>query len=229
MRQIKIDPRVGKVCISSLASLAGPAIFVLVAGVLGSLQPSYNAYHQTVSALVLGSFGWVQTATFFIFGLLLWIFAWRIYASLVNKNLILKIATALISAVGAGFFIIGIFPTEPQGALSLNSIIHLDTVLVISVMFTIVYFLLALSFKNDPFWRSMFIYTMATAFIATVLIVIGIFWALDSNWTGIYERIFLINGLIWVEVVSLRLLTTCRTHFQNCCKLNFGRKINSII
>jgi hypothetical protein len=229
MRQIKIDPRFGKVCTTSIASLAGPVIFVLVAGILGSIQPSYNPYHQTVSALVLGSFGWVQIAAFFIFGFLLYIFAWRVYASVANKNMILKIATVLISSVGIGFFIIGIFPTDPQGVLSLNSIIHFDTVLIISVLFTIVYFLLAFSFKNDPFWRSIFMYTMATACIAALLIVNGIFWALESDWTGIYERIFLINGLIWVEVVSLRLLTTCRAHFQNCCKLNFGRKINSII
>jgi uncharacterized membrane protein len=27
--------------------------------------------------------------------------------------------------------------------------------------------------------------------------------ALNSQWVGLYERIYLLNGLIWIEVVSL--------------------------
>jgi hypothetical protein len=204
--------------------MGGPIILILVAAILELLQPGYDRVEQTISALVLGPFGFFQTIAFFVFGFLLGVFAWRVYASLAHKSLILKIATALLISVALGFFTIGIFPTQDRGLPdTLTGIIHDNTAKTISILFCLACFLLAFSFKNDHHWGRMFIYTLVMAVVAMALIVLGPIRALDSPWTGLYERIFLLNGLVWIEVVSLRLLTTCRAHFQNCCRLSFAR------
>jgi len=201
---------------------------VIIGLVVGSIQHSYSPVRQTLSALVLGRFGWLETAAFVIFGFLLCIFAWRIYASVIRKSPVLKIATVLLLAVGAGFFLISISPTQPEGsAVTMTSRIHFITVMVISVFTSISFFLLAFSFKKDGKWKGIFNYTLITAIISTSLGFFGPFWAFNSNWEGLYERIFLLNGLIWIEVVSFRLVTICRADFPNCCKLNIKRRTES--
>lgn len=52
-------------------ALAGPALFVTVALVLGFVTPGYRPVRNTISELALGVHGWVQAANFAISGLLI--------------------------------------------------------------------------------------------------------------------------------------------------------------
>jgi cytochrome bd-type quinol oxidase subunit 2 len=211
MKQSKTNLHLAMVRVSLIASMGGPLILILAAAVLEALQPNYNPIRQTVSALAIGPFGLFQTIAFIIFAFLLGVFIWRLYDSVSDKGPALKIATALLILVAAGFLIIGIFPTQAEGLPeSWQSVIHHRTARTISVLFPIACLLLASSFKNDPHFKRIFIYTVVMALIALALIVLGPIKALNSQWVGLYERIYLLNGLIWIEVVSFRLLTAWR-------------------
>ncbi len=197
--------------ISLIASMAGPLILILAAAALEALQPDYDPIRQTISALALGPFGLFQTIAFIIFAFLLGVFIWRLYDSVSDKGPVLKIATGLLILVAAGFLIIGVFPIQAEGLPeSWKSLIHHRTARTISVLFPIACLMLAFSFKNDPQLKRIFIFTLAMALIAVGLVVLGPLKALNSQWVGLYERIYLLNGLVWIEVVSFRLLTAWR-------------------
>jgi hypothetical protein len=51
----------------------------------------------------------------------------------------------------------------------------------------------------------MFIYTTIAGVVAFGLI-IGAFFTEQTGWFGLYERIIILNALIWVELVAVHLL-----------------------
>jgi len=71
--------RLTLICISALAGIVGPMIFLLVVFIIDFIQPGHNPIYETVSELVHGSYGWLQTISFILFGVLLMIFALRLY------------------------------------------------------------------------------------------------------------------------------------------------------
>ena len=100
----------------------------------------------------------------------------------------------------------GSFRTQPIGApVTFESTIHLLTARTIFTLFPISCFLTAFSFRSDSNWHCLFIYTIVTGSIALVLVLL---WLPVSEifWFGLYERILVANAVIWLEVVSARLL-----------------------
>jgi hypothetical protein len=70
---------IGNACLLTIASLSGPLVFILVMSVIGVLQSGYDPIKYMISRLVIGSFGWLQTSAFFVFGILLIVLASRLY------------------------------------------------------------------------------------------------------------------------------------------------------
>jgi hypothetical protein len=66
---------------------------------------------------------------------------------------------------------------------------------------------LAPSLKNTPDWKNIFIYTIIASVLAFALI-LGALFAEQRGWFGLYERIIILNALVWVEVVAIHLLRT---------------------
>jgi hypothetical membrane protein len=56
------------------AGIIGPALFVSVFTIEGWLRPGYELLKMYISALSLGSRGWIQMANFIILGVLLFVF-----------------------------------------------------------------------------------------------------------------------------------------------------------
>ena len=209
LRRLHIDiwhPRLGLACMSAITVLAGPILFILVTTLLGVLQPDYNPIYKTVSALVWGRYGWMQTIIFILFGFLMCIFVLRLWVTFQNKSVTLNAGTLLLLLNGAGFFIIAIFPTQPEG---IHRLVHMYTAEMMALLFTIALFLLLPSLRVLSTWKTIYIYTLITAIISLSLIIMGAFIALEAPWVGLYERIFLLNGFIWLEVISVRLLKSC--------------------
>jgi hypothetical protein len=65
--------------------------------------------------------------------------------------------------------------------------------------------LLAPSLKNTPNWKNIFIYTIIAGILAFALIM-GALFAEQRGWFGLYERIIILNALVWVEVVAIHFL-----------------------
>lgn len=206
----------GLVCLTTIASLCGPMIFIVVTAVLGIIQPGYNPVYRTVSSLVWGPHGWMQTLAFIIFGFLMTVFAIRFYYEFRSASENVKYSVTVFLLVSAGFFIIGIFPGQRSGtAVTLATTIHWNTTKIISLLFPAGCLLAGLSFRNNARWRGFYIYTIIAVFISFCLIILGLVTALKAPWMGLYERIYLLNGFIWIEVISIRLLYICLIESRN--------------
>lgn len=207
------------VCLAALAGIIGPVLFFLIMTLLGSTQPGYNAFQQTISMLVFGPHGWLQTLVFLLFGFLLIVFAVRLFFS-VNKRLGSRISIAFLILIGLGFFLIGIFPTQQtEVGIALHALIHRYTVWAVTILFILACLLLGLNFRSNPFWKRFSLYTIFTAVVTFILGIMFVVLPSDRHWIGLYERILLLNGLIWVAVVAIRLLLSCLSEWRKSQKL----------
>jgi hypothetical protein len=62
------------------------------------------------------------------------------------------------------------------------------------------------SIKNDPRWRALFPYTMAATVFALAVAVGRFFLPAGYSWFGLYERVMVLNAIIWLEVFAIGLL-----------------------
>lgn len=197
------------VCLSALAGVTGPILFLLIMTVTGLVQPVYDPIQETISMLVFGPYGWLQTLVFFLFGFFLIVFIFRLYLA-IDRRVSSRIGIASLMVIGLGFFLIGVFPTQRPGTeLTLYALIHRYTTGAISLLFTVACFAFALGFRTDPLWKRFSLYTFITGVIALTFIILLASTPLDWSWTGFYERMLLLSGLLWITVVAVRLLISC--------------------
>lgn len=193
----------------SLAAISGPGLFLIIMTIVESLQPGYDRLQQTVSMLVLGPYGWLQTVVFFVFGFLLTVFAIRLYFA-IRKTRILKIGIACLILIGFSFILISIFPTQSPGtAPTLSSLIHGYAASSIAGIFPLACFLIAPSLRADSRWKGWFVYTIATGLLAIIVAILAAIASPTWSWGGLHERVMLLNGLVWIEVTAIRLLLLC--------------------
>ena len=207
----QLPSTLGSACLATLSGVIAPILFLIILTIVETLQPGYNRIQQTISRLVLGPYGFLQTVAFFAFGLLLIVFAMRLGFAIVSTRRSAKIGAFFFNLIGLGFILVGIFPTENPGvALTFNAVIHQGTSVAIAVLFPLACLAIAPALKGDTRWKGAFAYTIATGIVALVLIILGVAMRANKLWSGLYERVLLLNGLVWIELVSYRLLRQCR-------------------
>jgi hypothetical protein len=94
---------------------------------------------------------------------------------------------------------------DHPGAPHIDGTIHTISSYGLGLLFPIAILSLAPSFKRTPNWKGIFIYTLIAGILAFGLI-IGAFLNEQKGWFGLYERIIILNALIWVEVVAIHFL-----------------------
>ncbi len=76
--------------------------------------------------------------------------------------------------------------------------------------------LIAPSLRKDPYWRSLFSYSIATAAFSLIWITIYRVWLPEElSWFGLYERILAGVEIIWIEVMAFWLLRLFLKSAQN--------------
>ena len=94
---------------------------------------------------------------------------------------------------------------EHPGAPPIDGKIHTIASYGLGLLFPIAILLLTPSLKSTPNWKNIFIYTLIAGVLAFGLI-IGAFFTGQTGWFGLYERIIILNALVWVEVVAIHFL-----------------------
>ncbi len=196
-------------CLSSLSGIIGPVLFLLVVIIIDAIQTEHNPIIETISELVHGSYGWIQTLAFFLFGFLLVVFTVRLYKSTVKK-ITSQVGTVLFSLAGFGFFLLGAFPSQ-TGISELNTqqIVHDSAAGLIGTSFTLGCLAYAVHFRLDPQWRKYWIYSLFTVLLCTLFGLLWVTTPLNLQARGIDQLLLLVCGLLWVEIISIRLLKTC--------------------
>jgi hypothetical membrane protein len=204
-----------------LCGAIGPLLFVVVFLVEGAIRPEYNASQTTISTLSWGDQGWIQIASFCLFGLLMLCFAIGLRRSLRTGPASVWAPIVLFIA-GVGLIIAGPFVTDPVlgyppgfpnvGPPSLHGTIHNTASLIVFIAIPAACFLMGWRFAGDPASRGWAVYSIATG----VLILVFVVWFFASVVAaahaanggtapaGLLERLFSIIGCGWLSLLALR-------------------------
>jgi hypothetical membrane protein len=190
--------------VPAIVGIVGPVI-VIVGDLIASLSvPSYSPIRDSVSSFAWTSLGWLQTICFLAMGLLWEIFTAGLYFT-IRRARGFHVGIVLFALCGFVLMLIAAFHMGHTGAPRIDGTIHTIASYGLGLLFPIAILSLAPSLKNTPDWKNIFIYTIITCVLAFALI-LGALFAEQRGWFGLYERIIILNALVWVEVVAIHLL-----------------------
>ncbi len=182
-------------------SLFGIFFFQMTSTLLVSLYSGMNFIRDAISILVYLPYGWMQTMAFYIFGISVLSLAAVLYY---RTRVKLNIGAILFAIMGLGLFIVGAFPTKLPGAPStIVSNIHSVGATILGIMFPLACFFNARALKVNKF-PHLYVYTITAGIFQIIFIIFGMIFL--HGLTGIYERVLLWNGQIWIIVVCFSLL-----------------------
>jgi hypothetical protein len=162
-----------------------------------------NLIKDAISILVYVPYGWMQTAAFFIFGLSLLSVAVVLQFKAPVK---LNLGAILLAIMGFGFFLISACPSNlPGGPTTAIGTIHTWATGMVVMVFPIACFLVAPVLRTWKF-RYMHIYTIAAGIFQLLFACLGGYFLAEQGLMGIFERVLLWNGQIWVIAICLNLL-----------------------
>jgi len=190
--------------VPALVGIVGP-IVVIVGDIAASLStPGYSLVRNSVSSLALTSIGWLQSICFLAMGLLLEIFVAGLFFN-IRRARGFHAGIVFLALCGFVLMLIAAFHMNHSGATTIDGTIHTIASYGLGLLFPIAILSLAPSLKSTPNWKGIFIYTLIAGILALALI-IGAFFTEQTGWFGLYERIIILNALIWVEVVAIHFL-----------------------
>jgi MFS family permease len=191
--------------VPALVGIVGP-IVVVVGDIAASLStPGYSPIRDSVSSLALTGIGWLQSICFLAMGLLLEIFVAGLFFN-IRRARGFHAGIVLLALCGFVLMLIAAFHMDAPGSSRTTAgIIHTISSYGLGLLFPIAILSLAPSFKSTPHWRNIFVYTLVAGVLAFALI-IGAFFTEQTGWFGLYERIIILNALVWVEVVAIHFL-----------------------
>jgi hypothetical protein len=182
-------------------SLFGIFFFQITSTVLVSLTDGMNFIRDAISILVYLPYGFMQTIAFHIFGVSILALAVMLYF---RARVKFNMGALMFFVMGIGLFLVGTFPTRLPGMPpTLVSNIHSWATRVVVLAFPLACFFIAPVLKSQKF-RYLYFYTLAAAVLQVVFIIFGALFL--QGLTGIYERVLLWNGQIWIVVICINLL-----------------------
>lgn len=191
-----------------LVGIVGP-IVVVVGDIAAFLSaPGYSPIRDSVSSLALTSIGWLQSICFLAMGLLLEIFVAGLFFN-IRRARGFHAGIILLALCGFVLMLIATFHANHTGAPPIDGTIHTISSYSLGLLFPIAILSLAPSFKSTPNWENIFAYTLVAGILAFGLIM-GALLTEQAGWFGLYERIIILNALVWVEVVAIHFLRLLR-------------------
>jgi hypothetical protein len=190
--------------VPAIVGIVGP-IVVIVGDLVASLSiPGYSPIRDSVSSLALTSVGWLQSICFLAMGLLLEIFVAGLFFN-IHRARGFHTGIVLLALCGFVLMLIAAFHMDHPGATTIDGTIHTIASYGLGLLFPIAILSLAPSIKSTPNWKNIFVYTLIAGVLALALI-LGALLAEQRGWFGLYERIIILNALVWVEVVAVHFI-----------------------
>jgi hypothetical protein len=189
--------------ITEVAVAALPFICLLATIIAQLLFPGYNPWQDPVSSLVWSPYGALQTAAFYLLGFSILILGGKLFPR--AKAWISKIGVIVLGLTGIAMVMVGIFPAGRAGfPVTVINQIHLNLTTILICLFPAACFIMAPKMKDYFSGKWVTLYTWAAGFIGVTLIgiITGLHFSNLGGW-GTLERLMLLNGLIWVQVITI--------------------------
>ncbi len=203
-------PKTSLLLIFSLTSLF---LFQFISSIIYVNSGAYFIT-TTISSLVYYSHGWLQTTAFFLLATCILISALIMqYKAPARFNL----GAVILALIGLAFVLIGSFPTGLPGQSSgFSAAIHRWATVFVVFLFPVANLLVAFTFRAWNY-RLLFLYSLATGIFQMLFVLIGGYYlTIQTDQFGLFERILVWNGQIWLSITCLNLLLS-----ENKCF--FGR------
>jgi hypothetical membrane protein len=192
---------------------AGPVIFIAAYLANGAMQPGYSSWHDTISTLSLARHGWIQAASFMLYGLLTLCFA----EGLRRSRAATARAFVLLVIASLGLLVIGPVRTDPvlgfpagePATATPGGSVHSLVSLVVFLAFPAAVFVMA---RHSS--RSWAAFSIASGVLS--LIAVALFFAAVSaanghaggdSPAGFYERLPTFFIGLWQIALVFRVLT----------------------
>jgi len=154
---------------AAIAGMAGPALFAAIFTVEGLLRPGYRPLAMFVSELSLGPRGWIQIASFILYGASFLVFARGMTRELRGAG------ASMLWGFGAALILAGVFVMDPNGTpppeRTIHGRVHGLSGAYVFLGWPVCLFLLARAFRKDPAWRPYAAPTLLAALVTAVLLV----------------------------------------------------------
>lgn len=179
------------------SGIAGGVLFSATYFCFGLISPNYYMIHEPISRLQLQPYGWIQSANYIIFGLLICSFAIALRKELVGGFGSTTIPFFYV-LTGLGAIVLG---------LSLNHQVQFYTRGIVFLSLIMSLLLLTRRFSAAPQWRGWTTYTVLTVLLMIVLCAVLIYsTSHNGSLTGVFERLIVITRLVWLIFFTTRLL-----------------------
>lgn len=192
------------------SGIAGTGLFILTFLLDGATRPGYRPVRQPVSALALGSRGWVQTVNFVVSGLFITTSAAGLHQATGSGWLAGLVAVFGLALVASGVFPMdamrGYPPGTPEGTPSTTTRRHKlhDWAGVLVFASLPAAAIVAALHLNDTGWV---VYSAATATALVVLLLLfGTAWEADSPRAGLIQRLMIVTGWAWLALLCWHLI-----------------------
>jgi hypothetical protein len=166
---------------------------------------------STLSDLALTHYGWVETLSLCVLAIGLMSVAYGLYknASHGREN---RIALAMFVVASVALFLIAGFKSSETAALTPFVAVHRAAVGVLTVCFPAACLLLVPALRADPRWKSLAVYSAIAGGIGVLLDVAGAAIPRDvqQNVAGLWEKLFVADGLIWCQVFAVKVFLASR-------------------
>lgn len=195
--------------VSAACGIATPILAALVGLGVGYMQQGYRFTEQRLSEL--GASGAPHAFIFNVVGLmtsgvLVLVLSLGFYSEF-RGNRVAKIGSGLLALCGASLIMTGIFPCDVGTVeASASGIMHgvfagIGTFAIISAALA-----MWLGLKDDAAWRNHAWFSLGVAVVAVALDVPHLLSSLPE-WNGAVQRIVVMVLLVWIEVMSIKLLS----------------------
>jgi hypothetical protein len=187
--------------------ILGPAIFITTDLVAGLNSPFYNYFRHSISSLAWSNLGWLQTIGFLTIGLLVELFVAGLFFGLKGRRGF-GFGILLLVLFGFGLLLIGAFHTDPYvGPHTIEGTIHGNSAKIVFWTLPLAALFIVPSLKQDPFWKSLSVYSIVSAVLAFLLMIGSVIWMKDDfKLFGLFERLLVIIEISWVVVMAIWLL-----------------------
>ena len=199
---------------AAFAGVVGPVLFSLIVLGLGSLQPEYHPWVESISAISVQPGGWLQDVNFVVFGILMGVFTIALYRGVQPGPASLTgLAASMLSALGIVFM--GVFPlTLDKDGVIVHTGGHAVASLVAYGGATVGLIALARLLAADPPWTRYAAFTnkcgMAMALLFPALLAAMPAFSPVHMTVGVIQRAALAVWFTCTIVLALRLRTVLK-------------------
>ena len=200
----------------AMAGISGPLLLLGAEIMVLPSVANYSPLQNSISSLAWTSLGWIECLTFLTTGLLLETFAAVLFLG-VRARRGFNLGIVFLACSGFGLVVLGAFRTDiPYYPPTFSGTIHGIASNATFILLPVAVLLIAPSLKKDPYWRSLFPFSVAAAAFALLWIAGYRVWSpQELGLFGLFERILAGVEIAWVEVMALWLLRLFLRSFQN--------------